>query len=328
MPFLWNTLMKLLTMLKRPSPKHRKHSFFKYFIEKASLFISPEKKLDAGMTVEASIVLPLFLFFFVNLGSIMEMMRLHGRLQLALWDVGNRMCVYGYAAGSRNNVPDTADGVESEKEDRGWLRELGDIALSYTYVKSQVTDYVGEAYLEESPLSHGVSGLQFWESDAAGGGDLAVGGNILDIVMTYQVAPKLEIPFVRPFRMSNRYYGRLWTGYDLTEGVSEQDEPQDVVYITDNASVYHESRECTHLALSIREVSLGEAMKARNENGGRYVECSKCRKKPFQGTVFIGSDGDCYHYDRGCSGLKRTIYTISRQQAAKYRPCSRCAAVP
>lgn len=327
MPFLWNTMMKLLTKFKRPSPKHkhRKTFFFRYSIEKVSLFSFLGKKAPAGMTVEASIVLPLFIFFFINLGSAMEMMRLHNKLELALWNVGNRMCVYGHAAGNPHEMSDTAS---SDKADNEWWRELGDIAFSYTYVKNQIVNYVGEGYLEESPLSHGVDGLQFWESEVFGQEGSVASEGVLDIVMTYQVAPWIEIPFVRPFRMVNRYYGRLWTGYNLSEGSGGGDDAQDVVYITETGSVYHESLDCTHLKLDIREVSLSEARAARNENGGRYGECLKCRKKLFQGTVFISREGDSYHYDRGCSGLKRTIYTIPRQQASKYRPCSRCAAMP
>lgn len=324
--------MQLLTISTSPSPKYRKHSHIGYFIEKASLpaFLKGlhgalRGKVSAGMTVEASIVLPLFLFFFINLGSAMEMIRLHGNLQLGLWDAGNRMCVYGYAAGG---AASDAQVKELTKEDRAWWQEWGDIALSYTYVKNQVVDYVGEQYLEESPLSRGANGLQFWESDVLQSKDVSVSGDVLDIVMTYQVAPWMKIPFVRPFRMSNRYYGRMWTGYDLSGEAFDENSVWDVVYITDNAGVYHENIHCTHLKLSVREVSFEEALAARNDNGGRYTECARCKSKPFQGTVFIGREGDCYHYDRACSGLKRTIHTIPRQQASKYRPCSRCGFAP
>lgn len=326
MPFLWNIIMKLLTRLKSPSPKRRNLYIPGNFIERASLPAFLNKKLAAGMTVEAAVVLPLFLFFFINLGCAMEMIRLHGNLQLALWNVGNQMCVYGYAVESVNEIDNAVS--EDREESHEWWNTLADITLTGTYVKNQVVQYVGEAYLEASPLSNGIDGLQFWESEIFGKEDSVVSGDIVDIILTYQVSPWMEIPFIRPFRMSNRYYGRLWTGYDVAANDSADRDEQDVVYITENASVYHESLECTHLKLSIREVSLAEAQTARNESGGRYQECAKCKKKPFQGTVYIGRDGDCYHYDRGCSGLKRTIYTITRPQASAYRPCSRCAAVP
>ena len=326
MSFLWKSLLKLLTISQSPSPKHSENYNPVAFIERISLPIFLTGKLAAGMTVEAAVVLPLFLFFFMNLGCAIEMIRLHGNLQLALWNVGNRMCVYGYAMESADEMEETVS--RNEKESREWWDTLADVTLTASYVKNQVVNYTGEAYLKESPLSRGADSLQFWESEIIQNHNSVVSGDIVDIVLTYQVSPWMDTPSVRPFRMCNRYYGRMWTGYDVTANTLKDDEEQDVVYITEYGSVYHESLDCTHLKLSIREVSLEEAKQARNENGGRYVECQKCKKKLFQGTVFIGRDGDCYHYDRGCSGLKRTIYTITRQQASNYSPCSRCAAVP
>ena len=275
-------------------------------------------RLSAGMTVEAAIVLPLFLFFFINLGSAMEMIRLHGNLQLALWDTGNKMCVYGYAAADRQ-----AGGSQGEQPD-AW-NELKDIALTYTYVKQQVVKYVGKVYLEEAPLDNGISGLQFWESNILANGS-AVSGEVVDIVMTYQVSPWVKMPLVASFRMSNRYYGRVWTGYGLGGGGTGNQPDKDLVYITENRSVYHEDVGCSHLKLRIHEISKENLKTARNAQGGKYYMCSKCKYRPYQGVLFICDDGDYYHYSRDCSGLKRTISSIPRQQALRdgLRPCSRC----
>ncbi len=320
MPFLWNVCQKLTNNLNRPSPKRKNTLFFGNFIERASLSAFLKCYLDAGMTVEAAMVLPLFLFFFVNMGSAIEMIRLHGNLQLALWDTGNQMCVYGYV-GKEAGVIDESVKEESE---RAWWADIGDVALTYTYVKGQVVDYTGREYLEDSPLSHGADGLHFWESDVVGNGDLVVAGDVLDIVMTYEVSPAFEIPFVKPFRMCNRYYGRLWTGYDVGNGKTDAD-LKNVVYVVENAEVYHARSDCTHLKLDIREVSLMEAFSERNENGGRYTACSKCSGVLYAQTVYIAREGDFYHKDRGCPGLKRTIYTMPQKQAeTRYRSCSRC----
>ncbi len=310
-PFLWKHSMQPLICSKSPSPKHEKQSARQCgFIERVSLSAALRAKMHAGMTVEAAAVLPLFLFFFINLGCAIEMIRLHGNLELALWNTGNKVCLYGYVAGS-------GDGADEFDKSGEWWEGMAGIALSYTYIKSEIVNYAGEAYLEGSPLSHGTAGLQFWESDIPQPDDT------VDILMTYQVSPWINIPALRSFRMQNRYYGRLWTGY-MIPGSGGAEQNTDVVYIAEYASVYHESLDCTHLKLTIREATLGEAKESRNENGGRYQECSKCRGAPFTGIVFIGREGDCYHYDRGCSGLKRTIHTITRQQAKAYRPCSRC----
>lgn len=314
MPFLWKHKRNLLTNPQRPSPKHDNETVRnRVSIERVSLPASARAKLSAGMTVEAAMVLPLFLFFFLNLSCAIEMIRLHGNLELALWNAGNRLCLYGYVLGSGEEAARKA-----AEEDHGWWEEAAGFALSYTCIKSEIVNYAGETYLEESPLSHGTAGLQFWESDIPADDDT------VDILMTYQVSPWADIPFVRPFRMQNRYYGHLWTGYAIPGNPGEQGGAADLVYITDNAAVYHESLECTHLKLSVWEVTMEEAAGSRNESGERYKSCSKCRGRPFQGTVFIAREGDFYHYDRGCPGLKRTIHTIARQQAKDYRPCSRC----
>ncbi len=99
------------------------------------------------MTLETALILPLFLFFFLNLGSAVEMLRLHGNLAFALRDVGSRLCVYGSAAETFS---------EGERPE---LPELADIALSYTYVKGEVTELLSKQYLDASPLQFGTASL-------------------------------------------------------------------------------------------------------------------------------------------------------------------------
>ena len=56
------------------------------FIKRISLLILPRTPVKASMTVETALVLPLFCFFMIHMGSAIEMMRLHGNLEVALWD--------------------------------------------------------------------------------------------------------------------------------------------------------------------------------------------------------------------------------------------------
>ena len=278
-------------------------------LERTSLFAFLLEKVNAGMTVEASIVLPLFLFFFLNLGCAIEMIRLHGNLQLALWQIGSKMAVYGYALDS-GELPENSD---------GWWRELAGTVVSATYVKGQVINSAGADYLNSSPLTSGASGIQLWESEIFGADDL------IDIIVTYSVSPWGRLIGFRPFRMANRYYAHIWNGYQVS-GAGEAGEATRIVYVTENGSVYHGSMDCTHLQLSVQEVpSLGiEDM--RNQGGGRYHPCSRCANGGPPSTVYITREGDRYHHSRGCSGLKRTVtsMTIEQAQEAGLRPCSRC----
>ena len=276
-----------------------------YSVKGVSLFFS-RRNIKGSMTVEAAIVLPLFLFFFLNIGCAMELIRLHGNLELALCDVGNRMAVYGCAV--RDEDTDSSD----------VLQKLTDIGVSYTYVRGEMKDYVGENYLAHAPITDGADGLAFWESDVFTQQDE------IELVVTYKVQPFVPIVGFRSFRMANRYYGHLWNGYRL-HGETQQTESEDTVYVTETGKVYHEQLNCSHLALAIREVGYGEAYRLRNENGEKYEPCHKCGRGIAQGTVYITMDGTGIHSNRNCPGLKRTIKTILRKDAGNYRPCRRCA---
>lgn len=339
MSLLWKKLMQL-TMFMRPSPKHNIHSRFaqsinftqyiqfplftkkQFFIEGISLFASWVKtvKVPGSMTVEAAVVLPLFLFFFLNLGSAMEMICLHSNLQLALWQVGNRLSVYGCVVeelDGENSVgsKEAISAQEQKGQQESVWADLAGVALSYVYVRDGVEDYLGEKYLDTSPLKEGANSLQFPESNINEAEDC------FEIVMTYQVTPLGSLSVFWPFRMANKYYGHFWNGY----AVGSQGNAEEYVYITENGQVYHVDRECTHLLLSIKQVNLWEAQEAKNEEGEKYRSCEFCCEGMALGKVYITEQGDCYHYRKRCVGLKRTVYKVTVAQAEGYRACSRCA---
>lgn len=308
MSLLWRNKKnkKLLTILYRPSPKRIMFCsslargiqllLFKIrdSIKGTSLLIFLKKNMKAGMTVEASLVLPMFLFFFVTLGSAMEMIRLHGNMQLALWNTGRKLSVYEYA-------------LSSGEESALW-QEIKDGAVAYTYVKAELVDYLGEQYLERAPIASGADGLQFWESE------LFTDDGRMEVIVTWQAD-------VIPFRMANRYYGHAWNGYDIANAKQLQ---RDLVYVAENGEVYHEQRDCTHLTLSVKGTSMEEALTSKNLYGSRYIACDKCVIGAIGEEVYITDEGDCYHFDRYCPGLKRTVFEMERKHAEKYRPCSRC----
>lgn len=291
-------------------------------IKGISLFASFSRPMGAGMTVEASIVLPLFLFFFLNLGCAIEMIRLHGNLQLALWQVGNRLSVYGYAVDSgeepQSGELSQAGGADADNE---WWKDLAGIAFSSTFVKDQVIRSAGAGYLEQSPLTDGAGSLQLWESEIFGSEDE------ISIVVTYSVSPWSRLVGFGGFRMSNRYYSHIWNGYQFSDSDTESgSEDSQTVYVTETGRVYHLTQDCTHLRLSARPVPAGSIEGERNGNGGKYYPCERCAGGNAPGVYYITTDGNRYHFDRGCSGLKRTVNSMPLDQAVEsgYTPCSRC----
>lgn len=283
-------------------------------VEKTSLSTLLTRRLPAGMTVEAAVALPVFLFFLLNLGCAIEMIRLHGNLQMALWETGHSLAVYGYALGDEEILRSM-----EIKENDSWWKEMAGIAFSYTYIRNRVIDYLGETYLKQSPLTRGAAGLQFWESEILQDNDE------IEITLTYGVSPWCSLTGFFPFRMANRFYAHIWNGYDIVGGSGGGEEDLTTVYVTETGSVYHTDRGCTHLCLSVQEIAAGTEGNYRNENGGKYSECEKCRGGTDEGVLYIAREGDCYHSDRECSGLKRTVFSILLKDAGNYRPCSRCS---
>lgn len=337
---------KLLTMTQRPSPKRNSASagFARSLhekpvlsnqtanpcIEETSLFFfrscqwikgtvrKLKEKREASMTVEASVVLPLFLFFFLNLCSAIEMIRLHGNLELALREAGSNLAIYGHVLTDGQKEEVLAGG---NKEGADIWEKLAGAALSCGYIRGRMIDYVGTDYLNSAPITNGAAGLQFLESTI-------LEQDYLEVIVTYGVSPWSSLVPFRSFRMANRYYGHIWNGYRLPgeDGLTETE--LETVYVTKYGTVYHEKRECTYINLSIQEVSMETAVILQNKWGKSYSLCGRCAGEAKGKTAFITESGDCYHYSRSCSGLKRIITSITRREAEEkgYRACGRCAA--
>ena len=127
-----------------------------------------------------------------------------------------------------------------------------------------------------------------------------------------------KLPFKTPDRIVEKAVCRAWIGF------TELETQETYVYITPEGSVYHLFRDCTHLSLSIEQVSYKKAVTSKNEYGETYRECKRC-KEPYGILVYITKEGDCYHSERNCSGLKRTIRQVPISEVQGCACCIRCS---
>lgn len=115
-------------------------------------------------------------------------------------------------------------------------------------------------------------------------------------------------------------YIRHWTGYDRSEGLEKE-----MVYITKTGEVYHRTIQCSHLQVSIREVSFQDIDTYRNRSGGKYYPCEQCAKGSCGDKVYITTEGERYHCSRNCSSLLRFIQKVERLAVEdSHRPCKTC----
>ena len=271
-------------------------------VKRVSSFASG--KLKGSLTVEAAFALPIFLFFILQIMSVINMISMQSRLNAALHQTGNQMAFAGYA------YEKTVGGVLPEG--------IASVALTAFYAGNQIIDYAGRDYLDKSCMKNGAAGLSF------AGTSIMEHNDMIEICISYQIEPLFPIMGFSSFSASQCYYGRAWTGYDVENGISDLTEEDPMVYVTETGTVYHTNRNCTYLNPSIEAVSMADIDSSRNGSGGKYYACEICGSTKAEGSVYITSQGNSYHCTMNCSGLKRTIYTIPLSQTNGRGKCSKC----
>lgn len=127
--------------------------------------------------------------------------------------------------------------------------------------------------------------------------------------------------------MHNTVKVHAWTGKEF-EGVGgdgEEAEPEKMVYMTDNGSVYHRNLGCSYLNLSVSQVSGQSISGAKNMYGEHYTACEICsRNQNPSGSVYITKQGNRYHNLGTCSGLKRSVRMVKESDTGDICACSRC----
>lgn len=258
-------------------------------LKRASFFSSIYVK--GSMALEGSMVFPIFLFFIMTVLLSLEVVRLQSNVQQALHQAGNAYALAGY-----------------QIKYRGTLE---------TNAQEQITAYIEEQpfpYLCVSGGRNGITIQNFSTVEENG---------LVHLKVNYGIKPFIYwLPIGTPL-FEDEYFGHGWTGYFGSEDLGNLLPEDSCVYITKTGTKYHRSYDCTYLRISIKAVNSAQISEIRNDSGGRYYACERCR--PIgEGTVYIASDGNRYHGHADCSSLKRTVYMIPLSKAQGYLPCSKC----
>ncbi len=293
--------IKILLMIhKNPSSTILCNFPRRCFAKVSSLLTTPHTSLEGSMTIEAALILPLILSFLLLMGSILEMMRFSGRVQLELWNLGNQISMYGYL-----QDPIREDGQAPESN--GW-----ESMFTAAHIRTRLEHALGEEYLDNAPI----------EGDLWVHVKLSSQEDQVEVVVTYTVRPWMAIAGFSSFQMRNIYCAHLWNGYDISPLESPTGT---LVYVTEKGSVYHLVRDCTYIDISVNRVEAKALSELKTTEGTTYLPCQICRKPLPQAHYYITREGEVYHYDNHCSSIKRTVFSIPVEEAGAYRPCGKCA---
>ncbi len=264
--------------------------------------------LSASMTLEASIALPLFIFFFLNLMSSISIMRIQSELEASLHRTGSSLMQSAFDIRTGEDLV-----IEDDSDEMNILSSVSMKFVAAGEIKNSLKDK-----LDGSSVIDGAESLNFMSSHILDGDD------IIDIVVDYNVHPAVSIPGFKSFLVESRFYGHAFTGYEISQKTENELAEEELVYITEHGAVYHKDIGCKHLAPSIKSVVFSEIEALRNNDGGKYYPCEYCGEKVAGGNVFVTEYGRRYHTRVNCPGLKRTIQTIPISEVGGRRPCSNC----
>ena len=118
----------------------------------------------------------------------------------------------------------------------------------------------------------------------------------------------------------------LFCGKTEEEADEEEGEAKQMVWVTENGSVYHTDSSCSHINLSIQVSSPGALAWKRNQDGEKYKECEQCVGNGAAGAeVYYTKYGNRYHNSLSCKGLKRKVKLVALEQTDGLPQCSKCA---
>lgn len=287
------------------------HTHRNSFSKRMSLAISNACSKKGSLTIEASLLVPIFLFAVISILSFTEILRAQMKINSSLQQTAKELSVYAYAV--KNNLQ--TDVFDSSNEDFETGSSFSGIAISETYVRSRLIKDVTQEYLQASPVK-GSGNISFAESKF-------MEKDRIELRCAYTVTPFFALSDKAGFFTESTAIVRAFTGYDNSSGCANA-EKEKYVYITETGRVYHQTRNCHYLDLSIQQTDKNQLSELRNHSGGRYYACPLCAKSGIGNIAYVTDYGDCYHYDLLCSGLKRTIQAIPMSQVGTRTLCSKC----
>ncbi|BBF44547.1 hypothetical protein lbkm_3260 [Lachnospiraceae bacterium KM106-2] len=278
-----------------------------------------EKRYQASLTVETALVLPLFIFTVLILVYFINMVVIQEKINCYIGAVAREASQYAHVYDAMvSGNEDESKNPKAKKIVKGLISKE---SYHLLFESCADTEYLNKTWIKNG--SNGVNFVlsKFMEDDET-----------IDVVASYSIHIPYRVFGLNDIRCIQRVHTRGFvglSGVDETGGSKEEEKKDDdyYVYITPTGTVYHKSKNCTHLKLNIRKITGEEIKGARNQGGAKYYPCEKCLSGVHSlegGYFYIAKQGNKYHSSLTCPGLKRTIKAVKISQVGNRGPCSKC----
>ena len=253
--------------------------------------------LPASMTVEAALVLPLALFFFLALLQPVIWLDRQRKVQTAMERIGEEISQYGILAESVETGDSELPAFCTDAAAALWIRgKVGQYADHVTVKKADVYGENGEIefaaeYQEEIPFFETVLGKQ-----------------------TETVAVKRRSWIGIPGKLKG----------DGTSQDGDGDEQTEMVYVGAGIGRYHLFRDCHYISNEYMTVTRSEAENGKVP-GEKRTPCAVCGKKgDGSETVYITTAGEHYHCNKNCRSMISYVREVPKDEAEHLGLCSYC----
>ena len=310
------TVKSVISKNQIPGCRNHEQHIYRYFFRALnsaarSIPPSPLPFKEGSLSLEAAVLIPIFLSVVIALLSFMNLIAVQVAVDRALSETGRQIAMYG---GVKEQIIETP-----ENEDRitAYLQKtLLNAAFSELLVRSLTYDRLKDSAVSSGAVAGGVSGISF-----AGSSYDAKSGRIV-IQASYRVR-LAYFPSFSGIRITQKSVHRLWNGRMEESTEAAENTEEECVYVTENGTVYHRSLSCPSLSLKISETTPREIVGLRSLDGSIFYPCEYCGSVTAA-TLYYTPYGDRYHTERNCSRLKRTIREIPLSEAAGLPACKRC----
>lgn len=286
---------------------------------------------SASMTVEAALVLPLFLFAGVILMVPFRILDVERQMQAIVDSVGEEIsqaaylmtgdvdersgsAVPAWGGGGSGGVMevmegDKSSGTSAEKE----LRTTGAALAAYVYAEGAVRRKAAELPVERLSLA---------------GSKILDDGETVNLIATYQMKLPFSVFSLSEVKRTNCCFLRAWvggsggTGDGTVLGGDTEDDP--IVYVGRDSTRYHISASCHYLSNRLTAVAAEQAAHYRNKDGRAYTPCDRCGGQT-SGTVYLMPSGRHYHSSPSCSAIQAYVTAVHLSEVEHLGPCSYCS---
>ncbi len=248
---------------------------------------------SASMTVEAALVLPLFLFAGCILMQPFQILDTQRQVQEVLEVAAEDLS---------QNAGVVLNG--------GQLSEPMTEAAAWAYVEAMVRKKTADLPMQNLSLAQS---------------QILKDGKIIDLVAHYQIRMPFPVMGMAAVERVNRSFRYAWIGCDgAVDGNGDgREEDEEMVYVGRDSTRYHLSRSCHYLNTELMAVSYANLESYRNKDGKRYKSCDRCGAA-HGATVYITPYGESYHGNQDCSALAAYVREVPKSQVEYLGACSYC----